>query len=269
MVKRNIETNNVRNVKTRTVPVVPVRGRIVRPSDTTQRELTPPRMNADFRRKNLNDMHSDLYSRICDGKTSEFKNKLTANDSNSEYINKLADQLDAYVDKLSFELQGGDIKWEEVVNFNTCDPKLSYNCSKGSAKCDFIPGGAYLKDTKGNNRPPKSLIPQIYHVLQDYGFFWEYIGFNNIDMSKSTGVVLANWGFNLGQKLCSKRTDKRKIDFLKCIIHRAYRVLFLREFDVRCCLRKNKNRNHEHFDIVINDVIFVLREKIRELESVK
>ena len=142
MVKRNIETNNDRNVKTRTVPVVPVRGRIVRPSDTTTQ-------------------------------------------------------------------------------------------------------------------------------LQDYVFFLEYIGFNNIDMSQSTGVVLANWGFNLGQKLYSKRTDKRKIDFLKCIIHRAYRVLFLREFDVRCCLRKNKNRNHEHFDIVINYVIFVLREKIRELESVK
>ena len=93
----------------------------------------------------------------------------------------------------------------------------------------------------------KQFIPQLYHVHQDYGFFFEYLQFPAIIDTiprLSCGDISRDWAYRLGSITGVEEHQNGivgKKQLLKKMMLRIRRVQFLRELDVVCCL------DHEYF----------------------
>ena len=93
----------------------------------------------------------------------------------------------------------------------------------------------------------KQFIPQLYHVHQDYGFFFEYLQFPAIIDTipkMSCSDISSEWSYDLGSIMKDEEHQNGivgKKQLLKKMMLRIRRVQFLRELDVVCCL------NHEYF----------------------
>ena len=110
-------------------------------------------------------------------------------------------------------------------------------------------------ETKNQSGKRKCVeIPQLYHILQDYRFFYEYLQFPIMDQKFTIGQLSRQWILNLGELLGSLSSTHRKYSYLTIMLLRLRRVQFLRAFDVKCCIRVESDEGHESFDNLLQDV---------------
>ena len=130
-------------------------------------------------------------------------------------------------------------------------------CNKGT-KCKKLP----------DHDIQKSFIPQLYHLLQDYGFFLLYMNIvNNDEKDKDMKKLRKNvtdWCVDIAEGLAKYKRDER-IRRYKEMLTKIRRVQFLRTFDAICC--RNKERNHKSMDEFLDEIYGVVERKVERLEK--
>lgn len=90
-----------------------------------------------------------------------------------------------------------------------------------------------------NDQWPKGFIPQIYHILQDYGLFYIYLGVEPRSMSliDLKSEILYNITVSTERILSTNPHDtyNSRISFLDKLSLRLQYVKFLRTFYLKCC----------------------------------
>ena len=197
-----------------------------------------------FKNLSLESMHDNLFKQICDGTDADkevFDRKMTNRDK--DYIEMLSEKFEIYIDKLS----------EYANKIKNC-PSDSEKYCKNDDKCRYIPGYS-------NNEPKKRFSPQLYHILQDYGFFWNYLGIDTITEKKSIQYLQIRYtveiGIMIGKMLC--HTDK--IVKLRFLEKKLIRIQFLRLFNVQCCLNM---KEHKSFGTLLDILLEKTREEMNE-----
>lgn len=200
----------------------------------------------------LDNMSKLLYDNVC-LQSEEFQQKMGKKDP--EYIKLLSERIDAFTNKLVCDATSGRFSsW--LIDFAfQCKQLKDTHCHTGN-KCQVLPG--WYKDKK-------AFLPHLYHILQDYGFFWDYIGFNNIDIKNDLFSLGSEWQEKLTEKQEGMTVQEKKTHLSKLMV-RVKRVKFLREFDVKCCLQKGQDSNHELFDNVLKGVEIQLSKKLDKLD---
>jgi len=196
-----------------------------------------------------------LFRKVCSGRDENFKIEMTK--KNPLYIEDLSDEIDEYVDELVMtnystfiDLLGFDVS--ELRRDITCTYIMKNQCKLEGDKnneegCTRIPG--YYE-----HENVKKFIPQLYHILQDYGFFYHYLEFPMMDKKLKQWEILSRWSFKLGRIVQKRGTPQNKYRFITIILLRLRRVQFLRAFDVKCCLEKIPDEDHLTFDKVLETV---------------
>lgn len=236
------------------------------PSWTT---IGPPEV--DERKRQVNELGNSIYTAICSLEYEEFKTKMEQKDD--VFIDDLTLSIEAFSDQLSMIMYDSDhSNWDNlpIISPNECT-KLVHHCHKDTRKCARSLPGYYVKSKNHHGDTRKAFIPHMYKVLQDYGFFHRYLGYDMIDeyvpLHTLTGI---DWGVEIGYKLGTipgfNPDDKKRneIEHLNKMRTRIRRVQFLRAFDVRCCLNKEPDYSHAKFDNVLNDIYMALGKQLRK-----
>ena len=189
-------------------------------------------------------------------------------------------------------------KWEpgQSLDMNICTDQFSKDfCSADPSnkrkRCVRLPGVNFesnIVDGKEENKI-KNFIPQLYHILQDFGFFNYYLGLNTVNIpnclknkrlnfditnlipkdsrEKEKNRLVSRWALFLGRilQIKSQELDKESFtDFVGILIKVIERVQFLRHFDEKCCVRDQIDDPHKAFNVVLG----VIRDQlVEELES--
>lgn len=197
-------------------------------------------------RTDLTRLHGELYSEICKGMTTNLSMQKLGN-MDMIYIARISDRLDNYIDKLvtSFNIHdiiASDIDSDIQSKIDGDRDLLDYSkthCRKEKKeKCEELPGTALKKR--------KTFIPQVYHVLGDFGFFAHYLDFtelvNPIDRYSRYGEKTdkydewkARWLPSLYRKI-DEYSREDKLAYLKKICLRIRRVQFMRSFEFVVCV---------------------------------
>ena len=212
----------------------------------------------------LNRMKKNLFEKVCSGRDMGFKSGMV--NKNPDYIRELSLEIDRYTDALADSvLEPGTLLSDlsrrdmgEMTSF--CNEKSRAQCdmdknSLNSEGCGFLPG--YY-----TGEPIKQFIPQLYHILQDYGFFHHYLNFTSIIDTRprmKINKILSKWGIHLGRVLDGIDTNEGKIRCLDTMMARLRRVQFLRAFDSSCCMGgviTEESMNHDFFNIEILDTVY-------------
>ena len=216
--------------------------------------------------KSLSSRKKKLFQKVCSGRDPNFKIEMS--NKNPVYIEELTREIDDYVDTLVktnynqiidlLEFDMGEIGRDIV-----CTPLMKQQCDHESNMlndrgCIRIPGYYEAEN-------PKQFIPQLYHILQDYRFFYEYLQFPIMDQKFTITQVSFKWGLKLGELLGSLSSTHRKYSYLTIMLLRLRHVQFLRAFDVKCCIRVESDEGHESFDNLLKEVYDVLLNERAEL----
>lgn len=135
--------------------------------------------------------------------------------------------------------------------------KTSNLCSKG-VQCALLPD----HDVK------KTFIPQLYHLLQDYGLFLEYMEImNNDEKDKDMSILrprVMAWIIDLVEDV-SQYTPRERIIKYKKMLRNIRRVQFLRSFNSMCC--KDMKNKHEGMDSFLKEIYDPIERKVERLEK--
>lgn len=205
----------------------------------------------NFRSMSLEGMHNYLFAQVCSGEQIDrevFTRKLQLRDN--DYIDMLSRRLEAYIDKLSQHvIQNGT---------NIHCPSDSHKYCEDNSKCVPIPG-YYERERM------KYFSPQLYHILQDYGFFWYFLGVDTIKEQLPIRVLEDQYkvkiALELGKKLRGSVHDKLKI--LRDMEKRLLRIQFLRSFNVQCCIQKEQDRSHIRFGNILETILKLTRDEMK------
>jgi len=183
----------------------------------------------------------------------------------STFIDDLTLSIETFIDQISMMMfDTSTTNWGNlpVINPSNCT-NFTHHCHKETMKCPrSIPG---------------YFIPQMYKILQDYGFFHQYLGYNMIDAYIPVSQLnQIDWGVEIGYKLgtipgenpADKQTKEmehlrnmklriRRVQFMRSfdvMKLRIRRVQFMRSFDVTCCLQKTADYDHIKFDNILQNV---------------
>ena len=228
----------------------------------------------DERKNQVNELGRSIYEAICSLTYDNFKTKMENKDD--EFIDSLTLSIEVFVDQLSMIMYDIDASnWDNIpiIDQNDC-VNLVHLCRKDTMKCARSLPGYYATSKKQHGDPRKAFIPQIYKILQDCGFFHRYLGYNMIDKY----VPLHTWqdiywgikiGYGLGKIQGINEEDKkrRRIEHLNKMKTRIRRVQFLRAFDVRCCLDKERDEGHQKFDGVLERIYQALERALERRTS--
>lgn len=222
-------------------------------------------------KKLVNELRKSIYEAICSLEYADFKTRMEEKDG--EFIDSLTLSIEAFVDQLSMTMYDIDASdWDDLPVINPSDcTKLIHHCHKDTMKCARSLPGYYATSNKQHGDPRKAFIPQMYKVLQDYGFFHRYLGYNLIDKYIPVGdLTNVQWGIKIGYKLGTipgidvEDKKRNEIDHLNNMKTRIRRVQFLRAFDVRCCLKKDPDSGHEKFDDILEIIYSALDIELRD-----
>lgn len=225
-----------------------------RPPETIMREMKDSLMNKgieNFRSMSLEDMHEYLFTQICSGEEVDkevFTRKLETRDK--DYINMLSRRFEIYIDKL------GDHVLVNGVDTIVC-PSDSYKYCRDNKKCMPIPG--YYE-----NERTKYFSPQLYHILQDYGFFWNYLGIDTIKEQLPVKTLESQYtakiSYHLGAR--AEQIGSDRISILRDMERRLLRVQLMRSFNVQCCVKKEEDQAHIIFGNVLDSILKLTRDEM-------
>lgn len=226
-------------------------------------------------KQTLDSLKESLFAKICaPGPNSEFITKLRI--MNNAYIEEISGELEEYIDRLVTSvgidnLLGKDLKGNMGDNTSIVND-LREHCHK-DIQCVVLPGTAYFDQSL-------TFIPQIYHVLADYGFFYRYLEFpelvNSSNHFDKNGVKIprytylsSRWSFRLAN-IMEAYSIQEKIEFLEKISFRIRRVQFMRSFELNICREgkeypegSRKRISYDGFNEFLSDVFDSLQEEIR------
>lgn len=241
---------------------------------------------------------NDLYIRYCkpveDSKAEGGRYHLL-NQFDSGAEREAYDLIKSFVDEIL------EVTESEIIGYNLKD-------RTGPVYTDAIcpPGDnelicrKFTGDTDRRGRPVKDLcepllvngdrlktfIPQVYHILQDHGFFHGLLGLRPSplvriegesresrlerisdkkidDIEAMTEHVVKK---ELNEKMLGKSIQhvyRARLNYIKQMNHLLNMVHFLRAFDTKCCSdRLTADSGHNEFDIFLGDIF----ENIRRLE---
>ena len=185
----------------------------------------------------LEKMKTKLYNKICTGEGPNIF-YLSMKSHDEIYIKSLTSEIEEYIDLLS----------------------QTMNVVDNEKLCRKIPGFRTNENKRG-------LIPQVYHILQDYGFFAGYIGIDTIS-TKLPIEELLDWLLDFGIEIGENKVRYGKhqvIMFMDTMMLRMRRVQFLRSFETHCCLGlENADNNHIPMDKALERIYqAILRAKNR------
>lgn len=185
-----------------------------------------------------------LYRVLC--KDASCVEKLTDDEQKSKAIKK----IEVHIDRMA-GLISQDLDWisnDPVITSEVCvNRKLHGHCNRYT-KCSVLPGF----------KKKKSLVPQLYHILQDYGLFFDMGIENNDTLSFKILRRKSNrWLIDIGEEL---GMSVERVSFLRKIMIRVRRVQFLRSFDEKCC--KVKDENHRFINDLLEDIYEALEDKL-------
>ena len=207
----------------------------------------------------LGKMKTRLYNKICAGEGPNiFYSSMMSHDE--RYIKSLTSEIEEYIDLLSQTMNVVDNTWDQshMGRQGSCAKYIDHCFS--DKLCRKIPGFRTDENKRG-------FIPQMYHILQDYGFFAGYIGIDNIS-TKLPIVELEDWYVEFGIEIGInyKEYGKRPvIVFMDMMMLRMRRVQFMRSFETHCCLGlENADNNHIPMDEALERIYqTILRVKNR------
>lgn len=226
-------------------------------------------------KKSLDSLKEGLFAKICaPGPNSEFITKLRI--MNRAYIEEISGELEEYIDRLVTSVGIDDIMGKDLKGNMGDDTSIINNlrehCHK-DIQCVILPGTAYFNESN-------TFIPQIYHVLADYGFFYHYLEFpelvNSSNHFDKKGVKIprytylsSRWSFRLAD-IMEAYNIQEKIEFLEKISFRIRRVQFMRSFELNIC-REGKEYaegsreriSYDGFNEFLSDVFDSLQEEIK------
>lgn len=242
----------------------------------------------------LERQQTKLFNEVCSDENIEFVTKLQNKDK--EYIDELTTMMDSYTDLLAYEFGMGDIcsfdqrsqskkinsfpqdrsylKSKHCFNQRKKDPE---NVTKLIPKypCPNLPGYVFIDNVK-------TFIPQLYHILADFNFFYIYLDFpymvddSSVVYNGEEGgryhFLSGMWAINLNDKVNEKSTlqeKKEHVEMLKC---RIRRVQFLRAFDTNVCNHEYdagtyKRESYNKLNDFYNGVYAILDHKLKSLDS--
>ena len=92
---------------------------------------------------------------------------------------------------------------------------------------------------KGDDQWPKRFIPQMYHILQDYGLFFVYLDIppkyrSNSNLSHIITAVITEKRMGIIQET-PMDTHLSRVEFLDKLQVRLQKVKFLRDLYINCC----------------------------------
>lgn len=135
--------------------------------------------------------------------------------------------------------------------------KTGHLCTR-DVKCALLP----------DHDVQKSFIPQLYHLLQDYGLFLEYMEImNNDEKDEDMSILIPlvdDWLIDAGETFAQYR-PREKIYRYKEMLKNIRRVEFLRSFNSICC--KDKKNKHEAMDALLKRIYGALERKVERLEK--
>ena len=255
-------------------------------SDTKSESDTKPvlkRTRIEEDRKNkkmkkeptLTEMKKKLFMKVCAGTDPEFKTNMK--NKNSEYIESLSNEIDAYIDSLvqtNYKEKGTDYKEKgtDLLEFSMSEIERDIMCTETmNNQCNLEKNINMINDKACVRLPgyydkSKQFIPQLYHILQDYGFFYHYLKFPMMDEKLSNNQILARWSLKLGEILGSKSLiGKQKL--ITVMLLRLRRVQFMRSLDIKCCLKYAAGNISDHvdFDVVLETVYDALLSRRSEI----
>lgn len=213
------------------------------------------------KRKQVNDLGKSIYTAICSLNYENFKENMESKDP--EFIDDLTKSIEVFIDQLVMVMYDTDrTNWTDIPLIQQVDcANLVHHCHKDTMKCPRSIPGYYATSKKQHGDPRKAFIPQMYKILQDYGFFHRYLGYNMIDAYVTIkDLNSTDWALQIGVKIGEINDENQEIRVRKRIQHindmktRIRRVQFLRAFDVRCCLEKEPDSGHKQFDSVLQEV---------------
>lgn len=218
-------------------------------SQSAKRNRIP---DLDYHQKKfIRTLGDQLFHMICSGRDPIFKTKMEQRDVN--YIDTLSQLIDMFTDQLS------SVIVTDKNEITSCENSKKY-CKAGTA-CRFLPGYYASEKNKEGNPVHKGFIPQMYKILQDYGFFYFYFGIDTISQKLPNCKIIEkieelspiDLALRFGASL-----DKNVVVMDKAIL-RLNRVIFLRDFNVQCCLETLPDSNHIAFNKVLEDIASAIK----------
>lgn len=234
--------------------------------------MSSKRKRSDAIRADIVAKSTDILSRYClPSEQSKFNlSQLLFLDKTA--IKKISRDIESFIDSI-MELADGNMDILDEWNmFDMCPHGLTKNqyCHLGSKKHPI----KCLEMIEYDDM--KRLIPQMYHILQDYGFFYIYLGVehmriepkeNESQQEKKTRLEEEKQDISTlitekVSELCGdisindmsfEEKYNAKIRCLRTMERRLQYILFLREFNVICCLRKKEEDDaHLSFNQVLD-----------------
>lgn len=208
----------------------------------------------------LEKMKNNLFNKICAGYGLDTFH-LSMKEKDEKYIESLTKEIEEYIDLLTTSMGVNENTWDgsHIQRQNVCG-EYADHCFNGTT-CRKIP--AFRPDEKG-----RGFIPQMYHILQDYGFFLQYIGLDNIS-SKLPISELIDWFIHFGRVIGQNEMiyGKRAVlIFMDIMMIRVRRVQFLRSFETYCCLALERpDDSHVPIDDALEKIYNAIRRTKKEV----
>lgn len=210
----------------------------------------------------LEKMKTKLFNKICAGDGLDTFH-LSMKEQNEEYIKFLTGEIEDYVDLLSNSMGVDGNNWDNshIQRQKLCGEYTDHCFNETTCRriSGFHPGEKAI-----------GFIPQMYHILQDYGFFMQYIGLDNIS-SKLPISDLEDWYVEFGIEIginFNKYGERPVLIFLDMMMIRMRRVQFLRSFETYCCLGlERSDESHIPIDNALERIYTTIYRTKRRFES--
>ena len=198
----------------------------------------------------LETRQKELFNEVCSSENTEFINKLENKDK--DYIEELGNKIEVYTDALALQFDMKDIcssdelfqkkkiQSPHVTFKNQLKTKHCFNTKiKDESNelifkdaCPPLPGYVYFEEAK-------TFIPQLYHILSDYNFFYIYLKFPAmVDEGQEMPryeYLKSKWSLRLGRIIERLDGKENRMEFIKMLLCRIRRVKFLRSFSTFVC----------------------------------
>lgn len=210
----------------------------------------------------LEKMKNKLFNKICAGDGLDTFH-LSMKEQDEKYIESLTGEIEDYVDLLSASMGVNENTWDgsHIQRQGVCG-EYTDHCFNETI-CRKIPGFR-------SDEPGRGFIPQMYHILQDYGFFMQYIGLDNIS-SKLPMSELIDWFIHFGRVIGRNEIKYGKtpvLIFLDMMMIRMRRVQFLRSFETYCCLGlERSDESHIPIDDALEEIYQAVYRTKKDVES--
>ena len=210
-------------------------------------EVVPDTSSLEFKDLTLDEMKKELYNKICDEENFEFPYKLMINDI--DYTESISSKIDSYIDRLAKSM---GIEIDNVSSNLSCiHDNFEHIHSDGACS--------------GNNCEITEFVTKLYDSLNQYDFFFQYLGFQDIHNNSDGSEIRFKWYRDFTQKMEKLNTKPEKLEYINNSIKRVNRVMFIGSFNVKYCVFTKTNSKTKR---VLGMYKSMIKELVRERKMI-